>query len=147
MPRLLAQGVPYREIADRLGYPSENAANKAVLVLLHRTETEAVTDLRALEAERPDQLTRLTIEGITASTSSPRRGYPRRCYRSRYGSANAGPACSGWMLRIALIWRPPRTLMPSSASSQRSRHTPCPHRPGPREVVSLTGTQSRGPWC
>ncbi len=63
--------MPYREIADRLGYPSENAANKAVLVLLHRTETEAVTDLRALEAERLDQLTRLTIEGITASTSSP----------------------------------------------------------------------------
>lgn len=65
--RLRAEGVPYREIADRLGYPSENAANKAVLGLLRRTEVEAVDDLRALEAERLDYLTRVTLEGITAS--------------------------------------------------------------------------------
>lgn len=69
--RLRAQGVPYREIADRLGYPSENAANKAVLGLLHRTETDAVADLRTLEAERLDHLTRITLEGITASTQGP----------------------------------------------------------------------------
>lgn len=69
--RLRAEGVPYREIADRLGYPSENAANKAVLGLLRRTEVEAVDDLRALEAERLDYLTRVTLEGITASAVSP----------------------------------------------------------------------------
>lgn len=69
--RLRAQGVPYREIADRLGYPSENAATKAVHRLLHRTETEAVADLRALESERLDHLTRVTLEGIAASTTSP----------------------------------------------------------------------------
>ncbi|MGI9588465.1 MAG: hypothetical protein ACR2MR_09725, partial [Dietzia maris] len=69
--RLRAEGVPYREIADRLGYPSENAANKAVLGLLRRTEVEAVDELRALEAERLDYLTRVTLEGITASVSSP----------------------------------------------------------------------------
>lgn len=69
--RLRAEGVPYREIADRLGYPSENAANKAVLGLLRRTESDAVDDLRALEAERLDYLTRVTLDGITASMSSP----------------------------------------------------------------------------
>lgn len=69
--RLRAEGVPYREIADLLGYSSENAANKAVLGLLQRTETDAVADLRALEAERLDRLTRVTLEGITASTQSP----------------------------------------------------------------------------
>lgn len=69
--RLRAEGVPYREIADRLGYPSENAANKAVLALLRRTEAEAVADLRALEAERLDHLTRVTLEGIAASVQSP----------------------------------------------------------------------------
>lgn len=69
--RLRAEGVPYREIADRLGYPSENAANKAVLGLLRRTEADVVADLRALEAERLDHLTRVTLEGIAASVSSP----------------------------------------------------------------------------
>ena len=69
--RLRAEGVPYREIADRLGYPSENAANKAVLGLLRRTEADAVPDLRALEAERLDHLTRVTLEGIAASAQSP----------------------------------------------------------------------------
>lgn len=68
--RLRAEGVPYREIADRLGYPSENAANKAVLGLLQRTEADAVADLRALEAERLDHLTRVTLEGIVASVQS-----------------------------------------------------------------------------
>lgn len=68
--RLRAEGLPYREIADRLGYSSENAANKAVLALLRRTEAEAVADLRALEAERLDHLTRVTLEGITASAQS-----------------------------------------------------------------------------
>lgn len=69
--RLRAEGLPYREIADRLGYPSENAANKAVLGLLRRTEADAVADLRALEAERLDHLTRVTLEGIAASVQSP----------------------------------------------------------------------------
>lgn len=69
--RLRAEGVPYREIADRLGFPSENAANKAVLGLLRRTEADAVADLRALEAERLDHLTRVTLEGIAASVQSP----------------------------------------------------------------------------
>lgn len=68
--RLRAEGVPYREIADRLGYPSENAATKAVLGLLRRTEADAVADLRALEAERLDHLTRVTLEGIAASVQS-----------------------------------------------------------------------------
>lgn len=68
--RLRAEGLPYREIADRLGYPSENAANKAVLGLLRRTEADAVADLRALEAERLDHLTRVTLEGIAASVQS-----------------------------------------------------------------------------
>jgi len=69
--RLRAEGLPYREIADRLGYPSENAANKAVLGLLRRTEADAVADLRALESERLDHLTRVTLEGIAASVQSP----------------------------------------------------------------------------
>lgn len=69
--RLRAEGVPYREIADRFGYPSENAANKAVLALLRRSEAEAVDDLRALDAERLDYLTRVTLEGIAASAQSP----------------------------------------------------------------------------
>ena len=69
--RLRAEGLPYREIADRLGYPSENAANKAVLGLLRRTEADAVADLRTLEAERLDHLTRVTLEGIAASAQSP----------------------------------------------------------------------------
>lgn len=69
--RLRAFGVPYREIADRLGFPSENAATKAVLGLLRRTEADAVADLRALEAERLDYLTRVTLEDIAASAQSP----------------------------------------------------------------------------
>src|SRR5699024_3218778 len=36
-----------------------------------RTEADAVADLRALESERLDHLTRVTLEGIAASVQSP----------------------------------------------------------------------------
>lgn len=69
--RLRTEGLTYREIADQLDYPSENAANKAVLGVLRRTETEAVDALRALEVGRLDLLWSKALRGIVASESSP----------------------------------------------------------------------------
>ena len=65
--RLRTEGMGYREIAAQLGFSSENAANKAVLALINRTETEAVTTLRDLEGLRLDHLWRKTIRGIEQS--------------------------------------------------------------------------------
>lgn len=65
--RLRAEGVPYREIADTLGYASENAANKAVLALLRRVEHESADALRDLEVLRLDYLWRKTVRGIERS--------------------------------------------------------------------------------
>lgn len=65
--RMRTEGLSYRDIAAELGFTSENAANKAVLSLINRTETEAVTTLRDLEGLRPDHLWRKTIRGIEQS--------------------------------------------------------------------------------
>lgn len=65
--RLRTEGLGYREIAAQLGFSSENAANKAVLALINRTETEAVGALRDLESLRLDHLWRTTIRGIEQS--------------------------------------------------------------------------------
>lgn len=69
--RLRTEGLTYREIADQLDYPSENAANKAVLGLLRRAETEAVDALRTLEVGRLDLLWSKALRGIVASETSP----------------------------------------------------------------------------
>lgn len=68
---LRAEGLTYREIADRVGYSTENAANKAVLSLLSRTEFEAAETLRGLESMRLNGLWRKTILGIERSEASP----------------------------------------------------------------------------
>lgn len=68
--RLRAEGLPYREIAEQLGFSSENAANKAVLALMRRTETEAVDELRTLETVRLDRLWRSAVRGIERSEKS-----------------------------------------------------------------------------
>ena len=65
--RMRTEGLSYRDIAAELGFTSENAANKAVLSLINRTETEAVTTLRELEGLRLDHLWRKTIRGIEQS--------------------------------------------------------------------------------
>lgn len=53
---LRRDGLPYREIADRLGYSDESGARKAVSRLLDRTEAEGVGELRRLESERLDAI-------------------------------------------------------------------------------------------
>lgn len=68
---LRTQGMTYRQIADQLGYPTENAANKAVLGVLRRAEVEAADALRILEVARLDLLWSKTMRGITASETSP----------------------------------------------------------------------------
>lgn len=68
--QLRAEGLTYQEIADQLGFTTENAANKAVLNLLRRTETEAADTLKALEVRRLDLLWSKTIRGITRSETS-----------------------------------------------------------------------------
>lgn len=69
--RLRTEGATYREIADRLDYPSENAANKAVLGVLRRTEVDAAEALRTLEVARLDLLWSKTVRGLAASETSP----------------------------------------------------------------------------
>lgn len=54
--RLRATGVSFAEIAAQLGYPSENAANKAVLTALRREVHEEANQLRTLEGLRLDDL-------------------------------------------------------------------------------------------
>lgn len=65
--RLRAQGHTYQEIADQLGFPPENAANKAVLAVLRRAEVEGANTLRTLEVQRLDMLWLKTIRGIERS--------------------------------------------------------------------------------
>jgi len=54
--KLRATGVSFAEIAAQLGYPSENAANKAVLTALRREVHEEANHLRTLEGLRLDDL-------------------------------------------------------------------------------------------
>jgi len=49
-------GLPYYEIATRLGYADESGARKAVSRLLDRREAEGVAELRAVEGDRLDTL-------------------------------------------------------------------------------------------
>lgn len=69
--RLRTEGLTYRQIADQLGYSTENAANKAVLGLLGRVEIEAVDALRTLEVGRLDLLWSKVLRGIIRSETSP----------------------------------------------------------------------------
>lgn len=69
--RLRTEGLSYREIADQLGYSTENAANKAVLGVLRRTEAEAADALRTLEVARLDLLWNKALRGIAVSETSP----------------------------------------------------------------------------
>jgi len=55
---LRARGVPLWEIASRLEYANESGASKAVARALAAVPAEGVAELRALECERLDQLTR-----------------------------------------------------------------------------------------
>ncbi|ORM25195.1 hypothetical protein [Williamsia sp. 1135] len=68
--RLRAEGLSYQAIADQLGFTTENAANKAVLGVLRRTEVERAGTLRTLEVQRLDMLWLKTIRGITRSETS-----------------------------------------------------------------------------
>lgn len=54
--KLRRSGLPFREIAEQLGYADESGARKAVTRLLDRTEAESVDELRALEGARLDAL-------------------------------------------------------------------------------------------
>lgn len=49
-------GIPFRVVAERLGYADESGARKAVASLLSREEYEAVDDYRLLELERLDKM-------------------------------------------------------------------------------------------
>ena len=69
--RLRTEGATYREIADQLGYSTENAANKAVLGVLRRAEVDAADTLRTLEVGRLDLLWSKTLRGIVRSETSP----------------------------------------------------------------------------
>ena len=54
--KLRETGVSFAEIAAQLGYPSENAANKAVLAALRREVHEEANQLRTLEGLRLDEM-------------------------------------------------------------------------------------------
>jgi hypothetical protein len=55
---LRARGMPLWEIAGKLGYSNESGASKAIARALAAVPAEGVAELRALECERLDQLTR-----------------------------------------------------------------------------------------
>lgn len=52
------EGLPYRVIAERLGWGDESSARYAVARLLDRTEAEQVAEMRYIEGERLDELQR-----------------------------------------------------------------------------------------
>ena len=54
--RLRTQGMPYREIAEQLGYHDEGSAHRAVSKILRETVQEAADELRKVEVERLDAL-------------------------------------------------------------------------------------------
>lgn len=56
--RLRATGMSYREIAAKLEYADESGAHRAVSRALAAVPVEAVNELRAIECERLDELTR-----------------------------------------------------------------------------------------
>jgi len=49
---LRVQGLPYRRIAEQLGFADESGARRAVSRLLDRREAESVGELRAVHSER-----------------------------------------------------------------------------------------------
>ncbi len=55
---LRREGLPYRDIADRLDWKNEASARSAVTRLLTRIEYDEVAEMRAVEAERLDALQR-----------------------------------------------------------------------------------------
>lgn len=55
---LRREGLPYREIAERLEWTNEASARSAVTRLLTRIEYDEVAELRAVEGERLDELQR-----------------------------------------------------------------------------------------
>jgi hypothetical protein len=56
--RLRARNATYKEIAERLRYESESGAYKAVQRALAAVPVEDVTELRAIECERLDEIAR-----------------------------------------------------------------------------------------
>lgn len=55
---LRREGLPYRDIAERLDWKNEASARSAVTRLLTRIEYDEVTEMRAVEGERLDALQR-----------------------------------------------------------------------------------------
>jgi hypothetical protein len=55
---LRREGLPYREIADRLDWKNEASARSAVTRLLTRIEYDEVVEMRGVEGERLDALQR-----------------------------------------------------------------------------------------
>lgn len=53
---LRTSGVPFREIAAKLGYADESGARKAVYAILKKSRDEKVADYRAIELEKLDKL-------------------------------------------------------------------------------------------
>lgn len=69
--RLRTAGVPFAEIARRLGYRGESGAHKAVMTGLKKTLQEPADELRIMEAERLDRmLAGLWDKAITGDTWS-----------------------------------------------------------------------------
>lgn len=61
-------GLSLREVADRLGYKTPSAVQKAIMGALQRPIDEAATALRLLEAERLDRL-QLNLWGVATNTA------------------------------------------------------------------------------
>ncbi|MDX1884716.1 hypothetical protein [Mycolicibacterium sp. 120270] len=63
---LRREGLPYREIAERLDWKNEASARSAVTRLLTRIEYDEVAEMRAVEGERLDALQRAVWAAATS---------------------------------------------------------------------------------
>lgn len=116
--RMRAAGRTYSEIARELDYSTPNAACKAVLRTIDRTEAEAVDEMRAVELAHLDELRARTMTAIEQSA------------RSEFGLApqliNAAVRISERRARIAGIDRPlgyePTETGPAIANIRETTH-------------------------
>jgi hypothetical protein len=63
---LRREGLPYRDIADRLDWKNEASARSAVTRLLTRVESDKLAEMRAVEGERLDAMQRAVWAAATS---------------------------------------------------------------------------------